>query len=330
MGILPAMIRRWARMPVTGRIPMTPLRQRYTQDLLLRNYAPKTVSVYVAAVARFARHFGRSPELLGVEHVRAYQLHLLAQKASWSRFNQAVSALRFLFSTTLRQPGAIEMIPYGKKPKPLPAVLSPEEVVRLFAAVRNPRDLLILQAAYAAGLRVSEVVRLQAGDIDSSRMTLHFRCAKGRKDRFVPLSAALLERLRCYWRQHRPASWLFPGAKPGSHLSVGNVQRACHRAVLASGIAKKASMHTLRHSYATHLLEGGTDLASLQKLLGHNQFSTTLRYTHIGHSLLQRAGSPLDTLPALPAPARADECPIPAWTSEPSSTASPSGAASPG
>jgi len=182
---------------------------------------------------------------------------------------------------------------------------------------------MILQTAYAAGLRVSEVVRLQVRDIDSARMRLHVRAAKGRKDRFVPLSAVLLARLRDYWRRTRPQLWLFPGGRPGSHLSAGQVQRVCHRAVLAAGISKKASMHTLRHSYATHLLEGGTDLASLQKLPGHNQLSTTLRYTHVGQSHLQRAVSPLDTLPGVPVSKGGGECPMPAWMSGPSSDASP-------
>jgi site-specific recombinase XerD len=244
---------------------MTPLRQRFTQDLQLRNYAPRTVSTYVAAVARFARHFHRSPELLGPEHVREYQLHLLRQKASWSRFNQAACALRFLYRVTLRRKDVVEMVPYGKKTRSLPAVLSTDEVARLFAAVSNPRDLMILQTAYAAGLRVSEVVRLQVGDVDPSRMTLHVRGAKGRKDRFVPLSPVLLGLLRRYWREHRPRTWLFPGGKPGGHLSAASVQRPCQRAVRASGISKKASTHTLRHGYATHLLEHGTDLATLQR-----------------------------------------------------------------
>jgi integrase/recombinase XerD len=305
---------------------MTPLRQRFTQDLQLRNYAPRTVCVYVSAVARFARHFNRSPEQLGADHVRQYQLHLLAEKASWCRFNQTVSALRLLYALTLQRPDVVVKIPYGKKPKPLPCVLSTDEVARLFAAVANPRDLMIFQTTYAAGLRVSEVVRLRVADIDSSRMSLHVRAAKGRKDRFVPLSAVLLLRLRDYWREYRPRLWLFPGGKPGGHLSAASVQRACQRAVRACGISKKASMPTLRHSYATHLLESGTDLACLQKLLGHNQLSTTLRYAHVSQSHLQRTVSPLDTLPGLPAPRGSDECPIPAWTSEPSSAAPPNGA----
>jgi site-specific recombinase XerD len=217
----------------------------------------------------------------------------------------------------------VTLIPYGKKPKVLPAVLSREEVARLFAVVADVRHQLLLQTAYAAGLRVSEVVRLQAGDIDAPRMVLHIRAAKGGKDRLVPLSALLLQRLRAYWREHRPGRWLFPGQMPNSHLSIGQVQRICRQAVRAAGITKKASMHTLRHSYATHLLEAGTDLATLQKLLGHNQLSTTLRYTHIQEPHLQQVRSPLDTLPAWPPLAEAATEVQPCTMSEPSSDASP-------
>jgi integrase/recombinase XerD len=309
---------------------MTPLRQRMLEDLQLRNYAPRTISIYVSVVARFAKHFNCSPDRLGHEHVRQYQLHLLALKASWSRFNQAVCALRFFYAVTLQRPGLVRMVPYGKKPRALPCVLSPQEVVRLFAAVGCPRYRLLLQTAYACGLRVGEAVRLRTADIDSSRMVLHVRQAKGRKDRFAPLSAVLLQLLRDYWREHRPKDWLFPGARPDSHISVGQVQRICHRAVLACGLTKKASMHTLRHSYATHLLEGGTDLATLQKLLGHNQMSTTLRYTHIGQLHLQRVASPLDDLPTLPASTGDGECPPPAWMSGPSSESSPADTGCPG
>jgi site-specific recombinase XerD len=317
-GILPPEVRQRGAGRLGGRFAMTPLRQRLIHDLQLRNYSPKTVSCYVAAVAAFAKHFGRSPEQLGAEHVRLYQLHLLGRQASWSRFNQAVCALRFLYGATLRRPGVVTTIPYGKKHKALPAVLSTDEVRRLFDAAGEGRSRLILQTAYAAGLRVSEVIRLRVGDIDSARMVLHVRCAKGRKDRLVPLSAVLLSLLRDYWRQQRPADWLFPGQRPGTHISQGQVQRLCHRVVLAAGITKKASMHTLRHSYATHLLEQGTDLATLQKLLGHNQVSTTLRYTHVQQSHLQRTPSPLDTLLPLPK-AGSQPCAIPPWMSEPSS-----------
>lgn len=302
---------------------MTPLRQRLIDDLRIRNYAPRTITTYVAAVARFALHFQQSPQQLHAEHVRQYQLHLLGQHASWSQFNQAVAALRFLYAITLKRPNIVTMIPYGKKPKTLPAVLSTDEVARLFGAVSDPRHRLLLQTAYAAGLRVSEVVALRVSDIDSQRMLLHVHAAKGHKDRLVPLSALLLERLRDYWRRWRPRRWLFPGQAADRPLSIGQVQRICRQAVRAAGITKKASMHTLRHSYATHLLESGTDLATLQKLLGHNQLSTTLRYTHIQQPHLQQVRSPLDTLPGLgPLPPRPPEA-LPCWMSEPSSDDSP-------
>ncbi len=307
---------------------MTPLRQRFTEDLQRRNYATKTVSCYVAHVAHFARHFGRSPDQLGPEEIRQYQLHLLQRRVSWSAYNQAVCALRFLYGNTLQRPGVVVMLPYGKKTKALPCVLSQHEVRSLFDAVAGPRDRLLLQVAYAAGLRVSEVVRLKLTDIDAQRMILHIHCAKGRKDRLVPLSPLLLQMLRCYWRDRRPKDWFFPGRTPAGHLSSAVAQRVCSRAVRSCGLTKKASMHTLRHSYATHLLEAGTDLPTLQKLLGHNHPSTTLLYTHISQPHLQRARSPLDTLLGLSSPAENPPCPPPARTSEPSSPAAPDRAAS--
>jgi site-specific recombinase XerD len=281
---------------------MTPLRQRFIDDLRVRNYSPRTIATYVSVLVRFAKHFGRSPEQLNAEHIRQYQLHLLAEHASWCRFNQTTAALRVLYRITLQRDELIPRIPYGKKPKALPAVLSTDEVARLFAAVADLRQRLLLQTAYAGGLRVSEVVRLQVGDIDSSRRLLHIRAAKGRKDRLVPLSDVLLHKLRDYWRVYRPPLWLFPGHRPQQPLSIGQVQRICRLAVRAAGIRKKASMHTLRHSYATHLLESGTDLVTLQHLLGHRNISTTVRYTHIGQTHLQRIRSPLDTLLPLPLP----------------------------
>jgi integrase/recombinase XerD len=304
---------------------MTPLRQRFINDLQLRNYSPRTVSCYVACVAKFAKHFNRSPELLGPEDVRTWQLEMLRRRVSWSAFNQAVSALRFLFRFTLRRPEAIDMIPYGKKPKALPCVLSRDEVVRLLDAAACPRDRLMFHLAYACGLRVSEVVALRPEDIDGQRLLLHVRHAKGRKDRLVPLSPALLEMLRGYWREHRPKGFFFKGGKPQQPLNISNVQRRCHRAVLAAGITKKASMHTLRHSYATHLLEAGADLLSLQRLLGHNQLSTTARYLHLGQSHLNRTAALLDMPKASPT-AEGPACPPPVKTSEASSpgTAVPS------
>src|SRR5262249_23571510 len=181
MGILPGHVRRRSADGRPGSLAMTPLRQRLIHDLQLRNYSHRTVESYVHAVARFAQHFGRSPEHLGAEHTRQYQLHLLAQKASWSRFNQAVSALRFLYGVTLQRPRWVRKFPYCRKANPLPAVLSPDKVRRLCDAASDPFYRMVLQAAYAAGLRVSEVVRLRSGDIDSQRMVLHIRCAKGKK-----------------------------------------------------------------------------------------------------------------------------------------------------
>jgi len=302
---------------------MTPLRQRLIDDLQLRNRSPRTISCYVRAVARFAQHFGRSPEDLDSEHTRQYQLHLLQQRVSWCRFNQAVSALRFLYRVTLQRPDVVFLIPYGKKPKTLPAVLSPDEVRRLLDAVSAPRDRLLLQTAYSCGLRISELVRLQVGDIDSQRMVLHVRQAKGQKDRLVPLSRVLLEQLRAYWREYQPRLWLFPGQDHRAPMSTGQVQRVCRNAVRASGISKKASMHTLRHSFATHLLENGANLITLQKLLGHNQLSTTARYIHVQQDPLLRTINPLDTLPASPA-AEGSSCRPTDPTSAPSSDATPS------
>jgi site-specific recombinase XerD len=304
---------------------MTPLRQRLVQDLQLRNYSPRTVDCYVRHVARFAAYFGRSPEHLGAEHVRLYQLHLLEQRTSWCRFNQAVCALRFFYKVTLDRPDAVVTVPFGKKPKSLPAVLSRDEVRRLFAAAAGlPWLRLFVQATYACGLRAGEAIRLKVTDIDSARMVVHVRCAKGRKDRLVPLSPGLLALLRDHWRRYRPGDWLFPGRRPGRPLHLGGVQRLFRRLVLACGITKKASLHTLRHSYATHLLEAGCNLATLQKLLGHNQLSTTLRYTHLEQAHLQRVQSPLDALLGAPADAvEGTACPPPPWMSEPSCAATP-------
>jgi site-specific recombinase XerD len=219
----------------------------------------------------------------------------------------------------------VTQLPFGKKPRTLPAVLSPEEVARLLTAAASGRDRLILQTAYAAGLRVSFVVRLRLADVDSQRMVLSVRGAKGQKDRLVPLSAVLLQRLREYGQECRPRAWLFPGQTPQGHLSIAQVQRLFRAALPAAGLTKKASRHTLRHSYATHLLEGGADLPTLQKLLGHNQLSTTLRYTHVGQPHWLRALSPLATLPA-PSPVAGEgpkPCPSPPWTSGPSSGSTP-------
>jgi integrase/recombinase XerD len=275
---------------------MTPLRQRFIDDLRLRNYARRTIETYVSRVACFAKHFGRSPELLGVNEVRDFQLHLLQQRVSWSSFNQAVCALRFLYGITLGRPEQLPFIPYGKRPKTLPSVLSPAEVLRLLDAAEPGRDRVLVQVAYSCGLRLSELIHLRVADIDSARMVIHVRQGKGAKDRLVPLSLRLLEELRAYWRMHRPSTWLFPGQKPDRSITNSNVQRRFGRVVKQVGLSKPCSMHTLRHSYATHLLEAGVDLLTLKALMGHTSLQTTARYLHVSTHRLMQAPSLLDLL----------------------------------
>lgn len=283
---------------------MTPLRQRFLDDLRLRNYSPRTLEAYVAGVARFARHFGRSPDRLGPEEVRTFQLHLLERRVSWSLFNQTVCALRFFFGVTLGRPEQVPLIPFGKRRQTLPCVLSPDEVVRLFAAAPAGRDRVLLQTTYACGLRLGEVLHLRVTDIDSGRMVVHVRQAKGRKDRLVPLSARLLGELRAYWRLCRPRPWLFPGHKPDRALSDGGAFRLFRRVHGRAGLSKRCSMHTLRHSFATHLLEAGVDVVTLQKILGHNQLSTTAHYLHVSTDRLRQTPSLLDLLALPPQAAR--------------------------
>jgi integrase/recombinase XerD len=275
---------------------MTPLRQRFIDDLCLRNYAARTIETYVGRIVAFAKHFGRSPDLLGPEEVRTFQLHLLERRVSWSSFNQAVCALRFLYGTTLGRPEQLPMIPYGKRPKTLPSVLAPQEVLRLIGAAETPRDRVFLQVAYGCGLRLSELIHLHVTDIDSARMVIHVRHGKGAKDRLVPLSRRLLEELRAYWRQYRPRTWLFPGDKPGQPITGSNMQRRFGRLVPRVGLTKHCSLHTLRHSYATHLLEAGVDLLTLKALLGHKTLETTTRYLHVNTQRLQQTPSLLDLL----------------------------------
>lgn len=284
---------------------MTALRQRLIEDMQVRNYSPRTVEAYVAAVAKLAKHFGRSPDQLSGEDVRAFQVHLLTAKASWSQFNQIVSGLRFFFGTTLMRPGMVEMLPYGKRPKRLPTVLSVEEVGQLMEAARPGRERVLLQTAYACGLRISELLSLQVTDIDSARMVVNVRQGKGAKDRQVPLSARLLGELRRWWCRHRTKPWLFPGMTEGSRerpMNTTSVQRMVKQVVVRAKLRKPASMHTLRHSYATHLLEAGVDVVTLQKLLGHNSLSTTARYLHLS----RRQMAKLPDLLALPTPEKSE------------------------
>ena len=278
---------------------MTPLRQRLIHDLQIRNRSPKTIECYVAHLAAFARYFNRSPEVLDHEHVRQYQLYLLHEKrSSWSTFNQAVCALRFFYKVTLPRDWAVTHLPFGKRPRTIPCVLSRAEVRQLLSCATQPLHRIVLTTLYAAGLRLSEGLHLQAPDIDSRRMLLHVRSGKGQKDRLVSLSPVLLEALRAWHRLRRPATWLFPGLR-GEPIHVSTIQRACRDAAIAAGLTKHVTPHTLRHSYATHLLEAGLDVNTLQKLLGHSQLSTTAHYIHVTDKRLRGVISPLD-LPAEP------------------------------
>lgn len=280
---------------------MTPLRQRLVDDLRLRNYSPRTIEAYVAGVARLAKHFNRSPDQLTVEDLRAFQLHLLEQRVSWSLFNVVVSSLRFFYGTTLGRADAVPFIAYGKRTRSLPAVLSADEVRALFYATEPGRDRVLLQTAYACGLRISELVHLQVTDIDSARMLVMVRAGKGRKDRQVPLSSRLLVTLRCHWWTHRSRPWLFPGQTTERPLDPSGVQRMFRIALRRAGIAKRATPHTLRHSFATHLLESGVDLATVQRLLGHGSLSTTAHYLHVSRRHLAKTPSLLDLIAMPPA-----------------------------
>jgi len=279
---------------------MTPLRQRMIDDLKLRNRSPRTIEAYVFHTARFAKFHGSSPEKLGPEAVRDYQKHLIESGASWSAFNQAACALKFLYRVTLKVDWQVEQIPYGRKPRKLPVVLSQEEVVRLIEAVRHPVCRMALLTAYAAGLRITETVSLKPEHIDAARMLLHVEQGKGQKPRLVPLSEVLLKRLRAYWRNDRPrvdgSPWLFPSADLAKPMDESTIQRACQRARGAAGIKKQATPHTLRHCYATHLLEAGTDLRTVQALLGHANLATTAIYTHVKRKLVTATKSPLDAI----------------------------------
>jgi site-specific recombinase XerD len=279
---------------------MTPLRQRMLQDMGIRNLAVNTQLAYIQQISAFARHFDLSPEALGPEQVRTYQVHLIEErKLAAGSLSVVAAALRFLYKITLRRPWNDDDIPMPKRPLKLPIVLSPEEVVRFLACVASTKHRAILTTIYASGLRVSEAVALRPADIDSSRMVLRVDQGKGRKDRYVMLSPRLLEVLRGYWRIERPKPWLFPGDVEGHCITKNAVEQACQKAHRAAGIDKPVTPHSLRHAFATHLLESGTDIRRIQLLLGHRSLATTSRYLKIATSSLVSTVSPFDQLPDL-------------------------------
>jgi site-specific recombinase XerD len=268
------------------------------EDMRLRNLSPHTIEAYVHAVKQCAGHFGRSPEQLTPEQVRQYLLHLVQdQHASWSRYNLARCGLQFLYRVTLGIDERFEKLPCAKVPKRLPTVLSPDELRRLFDVVGHDlKHKALLMTLYGAGLRISEALSLKPADIDSPRMLIHVRQGKGRKDRMVRLSTQLLGVLREYWRVRRPKLWLFSGIDPERPMDCGSACRIVQRAAKRAGITRRVSPHTLRHTYATHLLDAGVDLRTIQTLLGHANLKTTSRYVHVSQARLRAAGSPLDVL----------------------------------
>jgi integrase/recombinase XerD len=275
---------------------MSPLRRRMIEDMTIRKFAPKTEHDYLQRVKNFTAYLGRSPDAASSEDVRRYQLHLTASGVGVPTVNQTVSTLRFFFKVTLGRPDLVERTAFVREPRKLPVVLSPEEVIRLLDAAPGLKYKAALSVAYGAGLRVSEVVALKVGDIDSKRMIIRVEQGKGRKDRYVMLSPHLLELLRAWWRAARPQGWLFPGRNPVQPMTTRQLNRACHSAADVAGIGKPVSMHTLRHSFATHLLEQNIDIRVIQVLLGHAKQDTTALYTRVATKTIQQVMSPLDRI----------------------------------
>jgi len=292
---------------------MTRLRKKMLEELERRNYTQSTQRAYLWGVTDFARHFRRSPDQLGLDHVREYQVELFrVRKLSSATVAARIAALRFLFVQVLKRPWTVEDMPYPKHPQKLPVVLTQEEVAHMIDATPTPLHRIVLMILYGAGLRRMEVTHLKVADIDSARMVIHVRGGKGRKDRDVMLSRKLLEALRQYWRslKHKPKreDWLFPGGGRAHDnleqpMTDKVVWHAVEQAAKRAGIDKRVHPHTLRHSFATHLLEAGVDLRTIQLLLGHSDLKATTVYLHLSHRHLQSTASPLDALPSGNSPA---------------------------
>ena len=275
---------------------ISPLRRRMIEDMTVRNLSPATQRSYISAVSKFSRYFGRSPDHLGLEDVRAFQIHLVATGISWPALNQIVCALRFFYGVTLGHDTIPERIAYAREPQKLPVVLSADEVVRFLEAISSLKSRIALTTVYATGLRVSEVVLLKIGDIDSHRKVIRVEQGKGGKDRYVMLSPQLLRILRSYWQVTRPKRWLFPGRDQEYPLVSNVLHAACRSACTAAGLGKQVTVHTLRHSFATHLLESGADVRVIQVLLGHASLASTARYTRVATKTISKTPSPLDRL----------------------------------
>ncbi len=292
---------------MTSNHSISPLRQRMLDDMTLRKLKVKTQAAYIRAVKNFSRFFGRSPDLAEPEDLRSYQLHMVEQGVSSTTLNATITGLKFFFGVTLDRPSALKKMSPVRKEQKLPQVLSVEEVTRLLKATSNLKHRAALSVAYGAGLRASEVVHLKVADIDSERMIIRVHQGKGRRDRYAMLSPSLLELLRSWWRQAHaegkmlPGGWLFPGQNPVKPLSTRQLNHACKSAAAGAELNKRISMHTLRHSFATHLLEQKVDIRVIQVLLGHQKLENTARYSHVAIRTLSKVTSPLDQLALPPA-----------------------------
>lgn len=276
---------------------MTPLRRRMVEDMVFRNMAPSTQQVYTYAVANFARYHAKSPDKLGLDDVRTYRLHLLSRGLKAKSINPIVGGLRFFYATTLGKRDIAEQIPFARVEETLPAVLSRDQVMELLRAEPDLKMRTIYITIYATGLRISEVVKLTAADINSRRMVVQVRDGKGAKDRFIMLSEQLLGILRHYWpKRGASGNLLFPGEKPGEPITPRTVQRAFHEAATRAGLVGRITPHTLRHSFATHLLEMGVDIRVIQQLLGHRNINSTARYTQVAINTIRKIQSPLELL----------------------------------
>jgi site-specific recombinase XerD len=273
---------------------MSPLRRRMIEDMTIRKFAPKTQHDYLQRVKNFAAFLGRSPDTASFEDVRRYQLHLTMSGVGVPTVNQTVSTLRFFFKVTLGRSEIVNHTQFVREPRKLPVILSPEEVARLLNAAPGLKYKAALSVAYGAGLRASEVVSLKIGDIDSQRMVIRVEQGKGRKDRYVMLSPHLLELLRAWWKAARPQGWLFPGRDRVQPMTTRQLNRACHAAAQMAEINKRVSLHTLRHSFATHLLEQNIDVRVIQVLLGHAKLDTTALYTRVAIKTISEVMSPLE------------------------------------
>jgi site-specific recombinase XerD len=276
---------------------VSPLRRRMIEEMTVRNLSPTTQRSYIHNVRKFSLYFGQSPDRLGLEEVRAYQLHLVSKRIAWATLNQVVSSLRFFYGVTLGRKELPERIPYARRRTRVPVILSPEEVAAFLEAVPIRRNRVALTTAYATGLRASEVVGLRIHDIDRARMVIRVVNGKGDKERYVMLSPTLLGILRAYWDIERPCRpWLFPGRGGEKPLDRRMLNVACASAVEAAGLTKRATVHALRHAFATHLIEQGTHISIVQALLGHGHISTTARYINIATSTIAATRSPLEHL----------------------------------